>query len=233
MSTTSNLYSVIVGGITGYNNNNGQIINCYSTGNVTANSDTRNNYVGGIAGQINGAQATPSKIQYCWASGSIYSNFNNVSSGGFYARLGGIAGYAYSSNAYAQILNCAALNSTINHTGGTSGVNLFYDRILGNVNGGTAASGQFSNNYYNSGMSMTYSATLAAANPAPRTGYGHSGANSFTYSTQSNWGPSTGPQWTVNSAKAAASESSPWVWGTSSNGAPITSRPILWFEVTQ
>ena len=69
--TTTNLN---IGGVVGWINTGGQVLNCYSSVNITAGG----NYVGGVAGQNQG------KVQNCYSTGSVSSVGTQV---------GGVAGY--------------------------------------------------------------------------------------------------------------------------------------------
>ena len=88
-----------VGGITGLNN--GKIISCYTTGNITAIStlDEKEALAGGLVGNNNGT------IVSSYASGNVIAE-----SALFDAYAGGIAGYVGS---YSSIERNAALNKTV------------------------------------------------------------------------------------------------------------------------
>jgi len=138
------------GGIAGYVTGNSTIIDCYSTGNISAT------YAGGIAGQIGGSSITncystvnisavsysggiagymnSAKITNCYSTGNVSS-----SSSYNYSYCGGIAGLSDSGS---TITNCYS-------TGSISAV----------YAGGIAGSLNYYNNYYNSLISC------AAINP--------------------------------------------------------------------
>jgi len=114
--------SMWVGGITGSNEANGRIENCYTTCNVTGAGD----FIGGIAGMNSSTGTDNAIIGNSYATGIIIGA-NHV---------GGITG---SNNK--TIRQNVALNRVISATGGTN-----LGRVAGSNNGGT-----FNNNFAKSG----------------------------------------------------------------------------------
>jgi hypothetical protein len=128
---------IVVGYIGGPNGSNSKLLNCYSTGTVSARTPSPyfSVYAGGIAGYNYGT------LSNCYSTASVSANSNSTT---HYARAGGIAGYSVSgtiSNCYSTgtvsansnyytdaggivgyihystLSNCAALNPEINCTG--------------------------------------------------------------------------------------------------------------------
>lgn len=96
-----------VGGISGdlyyYSSTTAQILNSFSTGDITSTSST--GYTGGIAGDVTATSKVAHTVDNCYSTGKIYS------SGG--GRTGGIAGSNGSSTTLSYIRNCVAINSEI------------------------------------------------------------------------------------------------------------------------
>ena len=76
-----------------------QMVNCYSAGSISGG-----NYVGGIAGEINGLD---SNVTNCYTTSTV----NSIATGG------GIAGYINSSDTVVIVNNCVALNPYISGGG--------------------------------------------------------------------------------------------------------------------
>ena len=119
---TGNVTGDIVGGLAGENNNAATIENCYATTNVTGN--VTGNFVGGLVGANRNAT-----ISNCYAAGNVTG----------YDAVGGLAG----TNAYATIENCVAANASVTAT------NFMFPSInrITSYNSGT-----FTNNYAFDGM---------------------------------------------------------------------------------
>ena len=94
-------------GLFGYIGSNGMVKNVVLK-HVQIASDYQNAYVGGVAGNNDGA------IENCSVSGSVSGNSN---SGGTYNSVGGIVGYQWSGS----ITRCSS-SATVNGTGGVGGV---------------------------------------------------------------------------------------------------------------
>ena len=94
-------------GLFGYIGSNGMVKNVVLK-HVQIASDYQNAYVGGVAGNNDGA------IENCSVSGSVSGNSN---SGGTYNCVGGIVGYQWSGS----ITRCSS-SATVNGTGGVGGV---------------------------------------------------------------------------------------------------------------
>jgi hypothetical protein len=117
-----------------------------------------------------------------------------------------------------SIKNCVSLSTSIVAESSISSSYSIVGRVTGERSGGTG--NVLATNYGNNAMAWS---------PAgPDTINGEPVAVSTT-TAQSWWTGTT--LWTVAGSKAQASESAPWVWGTSSNGATVANRPALWFEV--
>ena len=139
-----------VGGVVGQVGINGCITSCYSTTNVHSDGQ----FVGGVAGEVQGSLANcyatggvngdgcvggvaglvnaGANVTNCYASGAISGNFS----------IGGVVGYDDSNNVC--ISNCVALNPSITYGAGGN------DRVLGyNEKQGIIT---LSNNWANSAM---------------------------------------------------------------------------------
>ena len=115
----------------------GIMLNCYATGAVSGN-----NWVGGITGLLRSEDlANPAKLANCYAAGAVSGNSNVGGIAGYLddaelinsfatgavggnENAGGIAGYVWDS----KVDNCAALNPSIEQTGGTA---LTFGRVAG------------------------------------------------------------------------------------------------------
>jgi len=94
--------SAYAGGLVGYTS--GSISNCYSTTSVTSFANNSFSAAGGIAGHA----ASGSSISRCYATGAISAS-SNAAVNNWSSNAGGIVG----DNGSTNILNCAALNSSI------------------------------------------------------------------------------------------------------------------------
>ena len=182
----------------------GDIRNCYSTGNITANSSSWGSQAGGISGDHRNGQ-----ISNCWVEGDV-----NVSlTFGDYA--GGIAGSLAEGG---EAAHCVALNNVI---GGSSSTDV--GRITGSLAPAWSPSppnGTVSSNFANG--------VMTTASHAPIDDPDDIDGKDVDLATEANtlgWWNTTspaGPGWSVGT-KAAADEANPWYWGAGN-------RPRLWFE---
>jgi len=189
--------STFVGGIAGSNADNlgniGTIQNCYSTGDISGKTTTNSDaYVGGIAGAVSNSADS---VSYCYATGDITGE--SFTGNSF---CGGIAG----SSELTLTDHCVALVGNITKDGSTK---------LGRVSGfSSSTSGVY--NYgridmQRNGGSYAWShigTALIDGGDVP----------SSDYNAQTWWGTSSpsGAGWTIHPTVAAASVSSPWIWGT-------------------
>ena len=134
------------GGVAGYNYN-GNVSNCYSTGDVSASSSSHTVRAGGIVGWNEYGS-----VSYCYSINTVTSSSSHYEST---SHSGGIVGRNY----YGSISNCAALNSRIYSVGvtkrfgrvvgsndyGTHSNNIAFNNML-NPNGGTAWSNKGASN---------------------------------------------------------------------------------------
>jgi hypothetical protein len=209
-ATGSNLpYS---GGIAGYNSGYVQntaiisvIENCYSTAEVTAESQSKSALAGGIAG----ANAKGAVISKCYATGAVTSKVTGTSEAGNGGTLGpmlaasggGIAGAQYyqENNILPVIEKCAALNTALTGADATSGAAWNIYRIAGAGDGGYDV-GVWRNNIANNSMTVTNAGT-----PADKTANGKDGADTTTatpaqtvYQTTLGWDFTTVWKWVSN-----------------------------------
>ncbi|MCL2154328.1 MAG: hypothetical protein FWH53_01550 [Leptospirales bacterium] len=200
-----------VGGIAGYCSDiasppTAKIINCYSTGNITASGSTIS-YAGGIMGN------NRASVEYCWAEGEMYATSGSRYAGGIVASNTG------------NVSNCVALNAIVS-------VNNNTDTHLGRVCGDIISGATAGNNYANDAMQYsTNSGGLplvtftSADDPDDRDG-GDVSVSSFA--TLLWWTDSSGPNWAyIQTSKGSAEdakETNPWWWKSGGN------RPILWFD---
>jgi len=171
------------------------IKDCRSDGTITATGSS--GLVGGIAGQLS------STASFCWAAGAITSVTTTGSD------TGGIIGIVRTG---ATLTNCVALNPSI--TGGNP-----CGRVAGSFQTPPATVDNFGLDIMGgSGWSTPSFEDGEQASSTP------GGFNEKSWWETPLGLYYQGPGWTIQSSKAAASETNPWYWDTGSN------RPKLWFE---
>ncbi|WP_455624912.1 hypothetical protein [Parabacteroides sp.] len=145
-------YTPYAGGLVGHSSYYGFISNCYSLSNVTSSSDiTRDAYsiVGGICGSV----SKDSKIDYCYATGSLSASLPSTTNSGSEVWAGGIAGYTIDKIYGVKVDNCIALNPsiTINPSSSVPSENYLSSRIYGKL---APENTTLSNVYAYGGMKM-------------------------------------------------------------------------------
>ena len=142
-----------IGGFIGRANGNTNIINSYTTSNVTSNGNGIQERTGGFVGWIQDS----TNITFCYASGDVSSS--NTSGTNAYAGVGGFIGSSAGSTTSAIIRNCLALNNNV-----TSLLNAKTGKFTGyNITVAT-----FNKDYSNSDMNTNGTATQPSSiNPAP------------------------------------------------------------------
>ena len=175
--------SVKAGGLVGYNN--GNILNCYVSGDVKISHDGYDIYVGGLIGYngysnivncyasvnvtVSGEQSSYSSyiggligyngysnIVNCYASGDVTAS----TTGNHYSYVGGLVGYIY----YCDIFNCYASGDVT-----VSTTSKYYHYIGGLV--GYSSSGNMSNSYASGNITAS---TASSSNVGGLYAYGES-----------------------------------------------------------
>jgi len=205
LSATSATAYAFAGGIVGINYGTGTIKNCYTTGNVTANSTANQQTIaGGIAARNNGT------ISNCWTSGIISATGGNTR-----RWSGGIVGYTESNPG--NVSNCVALNAdlrgtTVNridtsdrsYTNNWGHGDIRLNNVVSSTNWSNLNSGKDGRNLYSTDMNLS-----AWWNYPPN-------------------GNPAGAGWSSIWGGSLDARHIPWKWPTSGTN-PL---PILWFETT-
>lgn len=137
--------SIMIGGLAGHNQI--EVLNSYSTGNISGTSTTGDCRSGGIIGFADNS----SSIISCYATGSVSATNSNEANK--QSRAGGIAGYADR----ATIQNCLALNKD-----GIKALGTTNKKSAGRIVGEKSGNSSFDGNYASTKIKLT----LGEAEPA-------------------------------------------------------------------